>query len=104
MHIFYEYDEITDNCKNKCPFINVGHKGETGTDCQVGSITCQECKFCYGHKYSGVDVLFVNDKRHIRTMRYIKCMWGEDNKWKKFICKIKQFFFRIKYNMTNDWI
>ena len=74
MRIYYEIDEITDNCKNKCPFINTLHKEGIITDCYVGSIACQECKFCYGH-YKGQTTLVPNDKKDyvLKNMPYIKC-------------------------------
>ena len=74
MRIYYEIDEITDNCKNKCPFVNTGIKGETGTDCYVGSIACQECKFCYG-QCKGQMSIVPKDKENfvLRNMPYIKC-------------------------------
>lgn len=76
MHIYYEFDSITDNFSNPCPFKDVGWKGQCGEDCQVGSITCQECKFCYGHNKSKIDFLYLNNKLHMRPMHYVKCMWG----------------------------
>lgn len=32
MKIYYEVDCITDNCLNKCPFVDI--------NCQVGSVNC----------------------------------------------------------------
>lgn len=94
MKIYYEVDAITDNCKNKCPFESIGVKGESGPDCQVGSVTCQECKFCYGHhnpdEYS---CLYYNNDFIFTPMPYVKCMYGIENPWKE---KIIQFFYRIK--------
>jgi hypothetical protein len=78
MKIYYDVNEITNTCELKCPFIDVGYKGETGTDCQVGSIDCQECKFCYGHNKSGLNMVFFNNQWHLKTMPYIKCMWGQE--------------------------
>ena len=100
MKIYYELDGITGNCKNKCPFESVGVKGESGTDCQVGSVTCQECKFCYGHHHTDkYDCLYHNNELIFTPMPYIKCMYGKAHPWKE---KIQQFFYRIKYLMTSD--
>jgi hypothetical protein len=100
MKIYYEFDPITDNCKNKCPFESVGVKGESGPNCQVGSVTCQECKFCYGHhntyEYS---CLHYDNELIFTPMPYIKCMYGKDNPWKE---RIIQFFYRIKQRLKND--
>lgn len=94
MKIYYEFDTLTDDCKNKCPFKDIGVKGESGPDCQVGSVTCQECKFCYGHHYTyKYSVLYHNNKLSSRPMSYIKCMYGTENPRKE---KIIQFFYRIK--------
>lgn len=94
MKIYYEVDAITDNCKNKCPFENIGVKGESGPNCYVGSVTCQECKFCYGHHntYEYSCLHYANDLI-FTPMPYIKCMYGIEHPWKK---KIIQFFYRIK--------
>lgn len=69
MRIYYEIDEITDNCKNKCPFVNT-----ESTERYVGSIACQECKFCYG-QYKGQMSLVPKDKENfvLKNMPYIKC-------------------------------
>lgn len=78
MKIYYDVDEITDNCKYDCPFKDFGYKGEIGEDCKVGSVTCQECKFCYGHHdpfKQEIGVIFVDGKRILKPIRYIKCMW-----------------------------
>lgn len=93
MKIYYEFDPITDNCKNKCPFENVGVKEESGSNCQVGSVTCQECKFCYGHDDYEYSCLYHNNELIFRPMPYIKCMYGTEHPWKE---KIMQFFYRIK--------
>lgn len=95
MKIYYEFDSITDNCTNPCPFKDLGYKGETGEDCQVGSITCQECKFCYGRKKSNIDFLYLNNKLHMRPMHYINCMWGEGRFIYKLIYTIRQCFHRL---------
>ena len=100
MKIYYEVDAITDNCKNKCPFESIGVKEESGPDCQVGSITCQECKFCYGHrKANEYSCLYYANDLIFTPMPYIKCMYGVENPWKE---KIIQFFYRIKQHFKND--
>ena len=100
MKIYYEVDAITDNCKNKCPFESIGVKEESGPDCQVGSITCQECKFCYGHhKANEYSCLYYANDLIFIPMPYIKCMYGVENPWKE---KIIQFFYRIKQHFKND--
>ena len=100
MKIYYDVDEITDNCKHDCPFKDIGFKGETGGECKVGSVACQECKFCYGHHDSHRhSIVFVNNNIHLRTMPYIKCMWGTENPWRE---KIEQFFYRLKQWLRFD--
>ena len=103
MKIYYDVDGITDNCMYDCPFKDLGYKGEIGEDCKVGSVTCQECKFCYGHHNpfkQELGMIFVDGKLILKPIRYVKCMWGIDNPWKE---KIQQFFYRIIYWMKNDF-
>lgn len=97
MKIYYEVDCITGNCLNKCPVADIGYKGETGKDCQVGSVDCQECKFCYGHGDNNADfqMFYHNGTQIVRLMPYIKCMWGGEQ---HSICKrIQRLLYRIKY-------
>ena len=101
MRVYFEFDAITDNCSNKCPFVDVGFKGETGPDCQVGSVTCKRCKFCYGHKDTGLDLLYLDNKLHMRPMSYVKCCWGSDRLtfWQKLQWwwhQLKVFFKSLK--------
>ena len=102
MRIYYDVDtkfyetinEVTNICRHDCPFKDVGFKGETGGECKVGSVECQECKFCYGHHDSHRhSLVFIKNKAYLRTMPYVKCMWGLENTWRE---KIEQFFYRIK--------
>lgn len=100
MKIYYEVDAITDNCKNKCPFESIGVKEESGPNCQIGSVICQKCKFCYGHyKANEYSCLYYANDLIFIPMPYIKCMYGVENPWKE---KIIQFFYRIKYWFKND--
>lgn len=97
MKIYYEVDCFTDNCLNKCPFVDIGYKGETGKDCQVGSVDCQECKFCYGHGDNNdvFQMSYINGEQFVRPMPYIKCMWGGEQ---HSMCKrIQRVWYRIKY-------
>ena len=97
MKIYYEVDCITNNCLNKCPFVDIGYKGETGKDCQVGSVDCQECKFCYGHSDNNNDFVmyYHNGEKFVRLMPYIKCMRGLEQ---HSMCKrIQRLLYRIKY-------
>ena len=100
MKIYYEVDVVTDTCKNKCPFESVGVKGESGPNCNVGSLICQECKFCYGHHYTNnYDCLYYNDDLIFTPMPYIKCMYGIKHPWKE---KIIQFFYRVKQLIKDE--
>jgi hypothetical protein len=93
MRLYYTVDAVTNNCQNKCPFVDIGLHRETGTDCQLGSVTCQECKHCYGHHDNGfVGLPKCDDKVTMFENRYVKCMFIYKNKWKY---KILRFFYRI---------
>lgn len=82
MKIYYNIDEFNDTCKNKCPFVDIGYNGETGPDCMVGSVTCQECKFCYGKGGDYHLCLVFNDEndkfKQFKPMPYIKCSFGRN--------------------------
>lgn len=78
MKIYYEFDEITDNCSNKCPFTNIVHKGKTGKDCRVGSVTCRGCRFCYGESNDyRSSIIFIDNKRYLKPVPHIKCLFGQ---------------------------
>lgn len=85
MKIYYNVNESNDTCKNKCPFADIGYKGETGPDCMVGSVTCQECKFCYGKGGDDNLCLVFDDKNskfeqcfNFKPMPYVKCLFARD--------------------------
>lgn len=89
MRLYYIVDAITDNCINKCPYVDIRLYGETGKDCQVGSVSCQECEFCYGHHENGFVGLPVHDNKiSMYEKKYIKCMFIYKNKWPYKILKI----------------
>lgn len=96
MKIFFRADSITYNCKTRCPFADIGVNGKTGGDCQVGSIRCQECSFCYGLKNEGY-CLVPDDKDELKVeyVRYVQCMFD-----KKYTLpyKVLRFFFWFKNN------
>lgn len=104
MRIYYELlDEISETCANKCPFRNIGIRGENAPDCMVGSVTCQECKFCYGtHEGGAVFIPTATGDRRERMMfnRYVKCMFLYENTFKY---QVIQFFYRLKRNLLS-WI
>ena len=89
MKIYYEVDCITDNCLNKCPFVD--------KNCQVGSIDCQECKFCYGHGDNNGDlqIFYHYGEKFVRRVPYIRCMRGlQQYSMRK---RIQRMWYRIKY-------
>lgn len=75
MRIYYSTDIDETSCIYECPFKDIRFHEETGCDCKVGSVTCQECKFCYGNK-DGNLVGYPNStikQIAIRHNKYIKC-------------------------------
>jgi hypothetical protein len=80
---------------NECPFTNIGINGESGKECQVGSISCKECKFCYWAAKSKTAFIPINDKLRLSNVQYVKCMFVRPTWYKKciqFIFKLKQLF------------
>lgn len=76
MKIYYELDVLAKRCKNRCPFAGTEFKGNMSPDCQVGSVECKNCKFCYGSHGNGLDYLFLNGRSYLKSMPYVKCCWG----------------------------
>lgn len=94
MKIYYSVDEITDNCNNRCPFLNI-EKDDMGE--HIGSVSCKTCKYCYGassKKYP--DYILVGNKDGKTTMisdKWIKCDYMMK---KSFKIKIQKLFYNIK--------
>ena len=87
MRIYYKFDDITDNCLNKCPFNDKLHNGET----RVGSAACTECKYCYGSNESGLVGYPGENRIRFDHDRYIQCMYPTPTLYKKLIRKYKKF-------------
>ena len=101
MRIYYEYDVLSNRCKNRCPFAGTEFKGNKSHECQVGSVACKNCKFCYGSHANGLDYLFLDGRSYLKPMPYVKCCWGTERltvgqkaqwMWHQFKVLIKKVF------------
>ena len=96
MRIYFELNEL-DHCVSECPFYYIGVNGRNGLDCRVGSVTCQNCEYCYGYHEGGLvgypGVLQFSKKEGIvlNHSRYVKCMFPNPTTYKRF----KRFWYRI---------
>lgn len=92
MRIYYEIDEFTSDCKNKCPFIDPACKDVL--ECSyVGSVACQECKFCYGSN-KGQLSLVPKEEFVLQNTPYIKCL--KCYKKTPFMIKLQHMLYQIK--------
>jgi hypothetical protein len=89
MKIYYELNEL-DHCVSKCPFYYVGVNGRNGLDCRVGSVTCQNCKYCYGSHEGGLVGYPGEDRIRFDHDRYIQCMYPAPTLYKKLLRKYKK--------------
>lgn len=95
MRLYFETDnEIDENCTNKCPWSNIAFYGELGKDCYVGSVACQECKFCYGCVDKGFVGVPNNFGKPIKllTRKYVNCRFDDPkNKRLQFLSMLHHF-------------
>ena len=100
MKLYYLIDnEIDRNCLIDCPFKDIGFDdGRTGKECMLGSGSCQDCEYCYGH-YDGPFIgVPINGDIKFRYERYVKCMLPHKSTFK---LSLGQFFYRIKKFFKN---
>ena len=95
MRIYFELNEL-DHCVSECPFYYIGINGRNGLDCRVGSVTCKNCKYCYGYHEGGLvgypGILSISRKEGIvlNHSRYVKCMFPAPTLYKRLIRKYKK--------------